>query len=57
MAALDEPTQLLIQSNKADVMVVRICDDDKPGSVFAFMRLPSKTCHSAVRRYRLKRRG
>ncbi|PJI89970.1 PRC-barrel domain containing protein [Sphingomonas koreensis] len=37
MAELDEPTQLLIQSNKADVMTVKTRDGDKLGSVYAFM--------------------
>jgi hypothetical protein len=32
-----EPTQLLIQSNKADVMPVKTRDGDKLGSVYAFM--------------------
>jgi hypothetical protein len=35
--ASDEPTQLLIQSNKVDVMPVRSRDGDKIGSVYAFM--------------------
>lgn len=32
-----EPTQLLIQSNKVDVMPVRTRDGDKLGSVYAYM--------------------
>ena len=35
--ASDEPTQLLIQSNKVDVMPVRSRDGDKIGYVYAFM--------------------
>ena len=37
MADVDEPTQLLCQSNKADTMPVKTRDGDKLGSVFAFM--------------------
>jgi hypothetical protein len=37
MAAPDEPTQLLIQSNKADVMTVMTRDGAKLGTVYAFM--------------------
>ncbi len=37
MPTLDEPTQLLIQSNKADVMPVKTRDGDKLGYVHAFM--------------------
>jgi len=37
MADLQEPTQLLIQSNKADAMAVKTRDGDKLGYVHAFM--------------------
>jgi len=37
MANEDEPTQLLIQSNKADAMAVKTRDGDKLGSVHAYM--------------------
>jgi len=37
MADIDEPTQLLCQSNKADTMAVKTRDGDKLGSVHAFM--------------------
>ena len=37
MTDLAEPTQLLIQSNKADTMAVNTRDGDKLGSVYAFM--------------------
>ncbi|RYD44376.1 MAG: PRC-barrel domain containing protein [Sphingomonadales bacterium] len=37
MADIDEPTQLLCQSNKADTMSVKTRDGDKLGSVHAFM--------------------
>lgn len=37
MAEPNEPTQLLIQSNKVDVMAVKTRDGDKLGSVHAFM--------------------
>jgi hypothetical protein len=37
MPAIDEPTQLLIQSNKADAMPVQTRDGDKLGHVYAFM--------------------
>ena len=37
MATPAEPTQLLIQSNKADSMAVKSRDGDKLGYVYAFM--------------------
>jgi hypothetical protein len=37
MADIDEPTQLLCQSNRADTMAVKTRDGDKLGSVHAFM--------------------
>lgn len=37
MADIDEPTQLLCQSNKVDTMAVKTRDGDKLGSVHAFM--------------------
>lgn len=37
MADPNEPTQLLIQSNKADTMSVKTRDGDKLGHVYAFM--------------------
>ncbi|MDO9369731.1 MAG: PRC-barrel domain-containing protein [Sphingopyxis sp.] len=37
MSDLDEPTQLLCQSNKADAMPVNTRDGDKLGSIHAFM--------------------
>jgi len=37
MSSPAEPTQLLIQSNKADTMPVRSRDGDKLGYVYAFM--------------------
>ena len=37
MANTDDATQLLIQSNKTDVMAVRSRDGDKLGYVYAFM--------------------
>ncbi|HEV7310953.1 PRC-barrel domain-containing protein [Sphingopyxis sp.] len=37
MAEVDEPTQLLCQSDKADEMLVKTRDRDKLGSVHAFM--------------------
>ena len=37
MADIDEPTQLLCQSNKADAMGVKTRDGDKLGSIHAFM--------------------
>jgi hypothetical protein len=37
MADLDEQTQLLCQSNKADAMAVKTRDGDKLGSIHAFM--------------------
>ncbi len=37
MAEPNEPTQLLIQSNKVDVMTVNTRDGDRLGSVYAFM--------------------
>lgn len=37
MADKDETTQLLIQSNKVDVMAAKTRDGDKLGSVYAYM--------------------
>lgn len=37
MAKTEDATQLLIQSNKVDVMQVKSRDGDKIGSVYAFM--------------------
>lgn len=37
MADKDETTQLLIQSNKVDMMAVKTRDGDKLGSVYAYM--------------------
>lgn len=37
MTDIDEPTQLLCQSNKADTMEVKTRDGDKLGSIHAFM--------------------
>lgn len=37
MAEIDEPTQLLCQSNKADAMTVKTRDGEKLGSIHAFM--------------------
>jgi len=37
MSELDEPTQLLCQSNKADAMSVKTRDGDKLGSIHSFM--------------------
>ena len=37
MSTPAEPTQLLLQSNKADSMAVKSRDGDKLGNVFAFM--------------------
>lgn len=37
MAVVDEPTQLLCQSNQADAMTVKTRDGDKLGYVHAFM--------------------
>lgn len=37
MAEVDEPTQLLCQSNKADAMTVTTRDGDKLGHIHAFM--------------------
>lgn len=37
MTDLDEPTQLLCQSNKADDMPVKTRDGDKLGAIHAFM--------------------
>lgn len=45
MANLEEPTQLLIQSNKADAMAVKTRDGEKLGYVHAFM-INKRTGHS-----------
>jgi hypothetical protein len=37
MSEIDEPTQLLCQSNKADAMAVKTRDGDKLGQIHAFM--------------------
>lgn len=37
MTDVDEPTQLLCQSNKADAMAVKTRDGDKLGHIYAFM--------------------
>lgn len=37
MSDIDEPTQLLCQSNKADAMPVKTRDGEKLGSIHAFM--------------------
>jgi len=37
MSEIDEPTQLLFQSNKSDAMTVKTRDGDKLGHIHAFM--------------------